>query len=106
VVWDSNDADCRETANAFSLLDLKRVGEVVIAGVRSVEYEGRRSSTSRTTVALAPSLGCTQMRNIYRDYNRLGVPTAFSRTEAVSVQIGEPDPALFQVPTDYRQTNQ
>jgi hypothetical protein len=84
---------------------LKRVGEVVIAGVRSIEYTGRQSSTSTTTVAFAPSLGCTQMRNIYRDYNRLGLPTAFSQSEVVSVQIGEPDPASFQVPKDYQRTN-
>jgi hypothetical protein len=55
-------------------------------------------------VALAPSLGCTEMRSVYHDYNRLGLPTVFSQSEVVSVRIGEPDPALFQVPKDYHET--
>ena len=103
TAWNPNDPDCRQGVNHLS--ELKRVGEVVIAGVRSIEYAGRGSSTSRTTVALAPSLGCMEMRNVYRDYNRLGLPTAFSEAEVVSVQIGEPDPALFQVPKGYHQVN-
>jgi hypothetical protein len=42
------------------------------------------------------------MRNIDRDYNRFGLPTSINRVEVISVQIGEPDPALFLVPTGYR----
>jgi hypothetical protein len=102
-VWDPNDPDCIQNAKAFGLSDLKRADEVVIAGVRSIEYTGVRSSTSRTTVALAPSLGCTQMRYTYRDYNRFGLPTASTQFDVVSVQVGDPDPALFQVPKDYHE---
>jgi hypothetical protein len=101
TVWDPDDADCAKLAKAFALSGLERVADVVIAGIRAIEYTGKRSSTRRVTVALAPSLGCLQMRNIDHDYNRLWSPTSSHRSEVVSVQIGEPDPALFQVPRDY-----
>jgi hypothetical protein len=101
TVWDPDDADCAKLATAFALSGLERVGDVVIAGIRAIEYTGKRSSTRRVTVALAPSLGCLQMRNIDRDYNRLWLPTSSHRSEVVFVQIGEPDPALFQIPRDY-----
>jgi|SRR5579872_4284764 len=103
TVGNPSDQVCEQYASAFGLSDLKRIGGVVIAGVRSIEYAGARSTTRLVTVVLAPSLGCTQMRKIDRSYNRLGMPTAYSRSEVVSVQIGEPDPVLFQVPKGYRQ---
>jgi hypothetical protein len=103
TVWDRNDPECAHMATAFALSGLRRIGEVFIAGVRSIEYTGKRSSTRRITVALAPSLGCTQMREIDRDFNSLGLPTSFNHSEVVSFQIGEPDPALFQIPKDYNQ---
>jgi hypothetical protein len=102
AVWDPDDADCAKLAAKFALSGLKHIGEVVIAGVRAIEYTGKRSSTNRIMVALAPSLGCAQIRYIERDYNRFGLPTSFHRFEAVSVQIGEPDTTLFRVPSGYR----
>jgi hypothetical protein len=102
-VWDAADTDCSKLATAFSLSDLKRVEETIIAGFRSIEYTGLRSKTERRYIWLAPSLGCTQMKVIAYDHNWLGLPTSYSRLEVVSVRIGEPDTALFQAPSGYRE---
>lgn len=96
TIWNPNDADCAKLATALALSGLERIGEIVIAGIRAIEYTGKGSSTRRVTVALAPSLGCLQMRNIDRDYNRLWFPTAFHRSEVVYVQIGEPTRRCFR----------
>jgi hypothetical protein len=102
AVWDSDDPDCAKLATKFELSELTRLGEVMIAGVRAIEYRGKRSATRRITVALAPSLGCTQLRSLDRDYNRLGLPTSWNSFEAVEIRVGEPDPTLFEIPKGYR----
>ena len=102
-VWDAEDAACGKLALRFDLSELKRVtGETVIAGIRTIEYTGKRSKTERYSVWLAPSLGCTQMRVVANDHNGVGLPTSHSVFEVVSAQIGEPQTALFEVPAGYR----
>jgi hypothetical protein len=103
-VWDSDDSDCAKMALAFSLSDLKREGETVIAGFRSIRYTGLRSKKEREHLWLAPSLGCTQMMVVTSAHNTFGLPTAYSRSEVVSVRLGEPDKALFAAPKGYRES--
>jgi hypothetical protein len=102
-VWDTDDADCTKSALRLGLSDLKRYpGDTIIAGIRSIEYTGMRSKSERTSVWLAPSLGCTQMRVVTTDRNSFGLPTAHSSVEVVSARVGEPDATLFLVPSGYR----
>jgi hypothetical protein len=42
------------------------------------------------------------MKTITARSNRFGLPTAYSRQEVVSMQLAEPDPALFRIPPNYR----
>jgi hypothetical protein len=102
-VWSPGDQDCTKTLRLYGLSDLRSLGPVVIAGEQAEEFTGKRSKTHRITVALARSLGCTMMRMTDSDYNGFGLPTRSLQVQAVSIQIGEPDPALFEVPKDYRQ---
>jgi hypothetical protein len=95
-VWDSTDTDCSKLATKFLLSDLRLVGEATIAGIRSIEYTGLRPKSERWNVWLTPSLGCTQMKVIRYAHNRFGLPTSYSRSEVVAVQVGEPDTKLFQ----------
>jgi hypothetical protein len=102
-VWDPDDPDCTKLAIRFDLSDLKRIaGDTEIAGIRSIQFTGMRSKSERVSVWLAPSLGCTQMRLIRTDHNSIGLPTSHSSLEVVSARVGEPDDALFQVPSGYR----
>lgn len=103
-VWDTDDRDCAKMASAFALTDLKREGESVIAGFRSIRYTGLRSRNEREYVWLAPALGCTQMMVVKSAHNGFGLPTSYSRSEVIFVRIGEPNKALFEVPTGYRET--
>ena len=101
-IWGSDDPDCAKMSRNFLLTDLRRGGEAIIAGVRAIEYTGRRSASEAHTYWLAPSLGCTQMKVLVSRHNSLGLPTFSSREEVTLVQMGEPEPALFQVPPNYR----
>lgn len=101
TVWDAADSDCTKTALAFSLSDLKRQGEDVIAGFRSIGYTGLRSKHERTDVWLSPALGCTQMKVLTFAHNSIGLPTSYSRLELVLVRI-EPDERMFEAPAVYR----
>lgn len=102
--WDAADTDCSKMAAAFLLKNLERIGEATIAGVRSVGFTGLRSKNDRSYVWLAPTIGCTQMRVIQYVENSFGLPTSHSRSEVISIEVGEPDAALFQAPAGYRQT--
>jgi hypothetical protein len=102
-VWDPTDSDCTKMALKFSLSDLMQVGEGVVAGIRTIRYTGVRRSKERKDIWLAPSLGCMQMLVITWSHNAFGLPTSYSREEAVFVQIGEPDELLFSAPTGYRE---
>jgi hypothetical protein len=89
-------------AVAFDLSDLKRNREGLVAGINCIRYTGVSAHKERVALWLAPSLGCTQMLVIRSGHNALGSPVSYSRIEAVSVQIGEPDSSLFAVPRGYR----
>jgi hypothetical protein len=102
TVWDPGDSDCTKSAGAFSLSDLKRQGEDMIAGFRSIYYTGLRSKRERMYLWLSPSLGCTQMRVLSVGHNSIGLPTSYSRLELVLVRIGEPDKTLFEAPNGYK----
>jgi hypothetical protein len=47
TVWEPDDSNCTKMALALSLSDLKRQGEDVIAGFRSIRYTGLRSKNER-----------------------------------------------------------
>src|ERR1035437_6812887 len=68
-VWDAADSDCSKLATAFLLSDLRRVGEAKIVGIRSIEYTGLRPKGERWYVWLAPSLGCTRMKDTRLDHH-------------------------------------
>jgi hypothetical protein len=102
-VWASDDSDCAKMALAFSLSDLKREGENVIAGFRSIRYTGFHSKNEREYIYLAPALGCTQMMVVSSGHNSFGLPTSYSLSEVIFVRIGEPDEALFEAPTGYKE---
>lgn len=103
-VWDRDDPECAKKSQHFLLTDVRRGREAMIAGIRSIEYTGRRSDSETHTYWLAPSLGCSQMRAVISGRNRMGLPTMSSHTEVTSVRLGEPEPALFELPAEYRQT--
>jgi hypothetical protein len=67
-------------------------------------FELRESwKRAERVVEYAPELGCTQLfsREVWRT-GSAWIPERITTTEAVSLRLGEPDPALFQVPADYR----
>ena len=85
TVWDATDPYCEKYVQGFLLSDVKRVGESVIAGVRSIEFTGARADGEQHWVWLAPTLGCTQMKAITYNHNSFGLPTSYSRLEAIFV---------------------
>lgn len=101
-VWEGDDPDCAKNARRFLLTEVRRGAEADIAGIRSIEYTGRRSERETHTYWLAPSLGCAQMKAIVSSRNSFGLPTKYSRIEVTSVRLGEPEPSLFRVPAGYR----
>jgi hypothetical protein len=49
----------------------------------------------------APALGCTTLKEVSWDYNQFGFPTRYREWVVTSIEIGEPDPKLFDVPGGY-----
>lgn len=110
TIWASDDPDCFKYADAFGLSDLKRGSDATIAGLRTVQYIGRRgpnefepggSLTEEERIYLAPSVGCTQMRMTWYAKNGIGVIVEAGSTEVTSFKIGEPDSHFFAIPPGY-----
>jgi hypothetical protein len=83
--------------------DFRLTGEHTILGTktfrwyRALEYGGYEEQF------LAPALDCLALRRVHVHKNVLRLPVFTDRSEAISVQFGEPDRALFDIPTDYQQ---
>jgi hypothetical protein len=78
-------------------------GAEKVAGVPVIKWIGSNPGGGYTEVYLAPSLDCRALKTrvVMR---KLGIfPTFISTTEAVSVELGEPQAELFAVPSGYRQ---
>lgn len=77
-------------------------GSGTVASVAVIKWTGANPGGGYTEVSLAPSLDCLPLR-IRIVHRKLGVfPTFISTTEAVSVELGEPKPELFALPSGYR----
>jgi len=79
----------------------RRFGQAQIAGFLSFGYTGWVSEAERSTLFLAPSLGCTLMKSTEETFGSAGSVVAHHQIEVTMVRIGEPDPKLFEVPPDY-----
>jgi len=81
-------------------------GTDTVAGVPVIRWSGANASGGYTEVFLAPSLDCRPLktRTVYRKFGIL--MTSTNTTEAVSVELGEPKPELFAVPTGYRESKE
>lgn len=49
----------------------------------------------------APSLGCIPLEDVVRSIEADGTERVIKTTEVVRIDVGEPDPALFSIPSDY-----
>lgn len=78
-------------------------GTDTVAGVAVIRWTGANPGGGYTEVFLAPSLDCRPLKThvVLRKFGVL--PTFISTTEAVSVELGEPKPELFAVPSGYRE---
>jgi len=103
-VWDPEDADCSTVAKGLGAP--RRFGQAQIAGFLSFGYTGWVSEAERSTLFLAPSLGCTLMKSTEETFGSAGSVVAHHQIEVTMVRIGEPDPKLFEVPPDsHRRSN-
>jgi hypothetical protein len=74
-----------------------------VAGVPVIKWIGSNPGGGYTEVYLAPSLDCRPLKT-HIVIRKFGIfPTFVSTTEAVSVQLGEPQAELFALPSDYRE---
>jgi hypothetical protein len=64
---------------------------------RSLEYGGYEEQF------LAPALDCLALRTMRVHNNVLRLPVFKDRSEVKSIRFGEPDPALFQIPAEYKE---
>ncbi len=77
--------------------------EPVVAGIRSVEYV-YESADHRWAqqIDFAPALGCTAVAYHLTKRNAAGWKISEDDERLVSVNLGEPDQALFVLPNNYR----
>jgi hypothetical protein len=98
----NNDTTCA-SGILHSGTDFTLTGEHTILGIkafrwyRALEYGGYEEQY------LAPALDCLCLRAAQVHRNVFRIPFFTSGIEVTSVKFGEPNRALFQVPTDYRQ---
>lgn len=71
-------------------------GDVSVAVIRSLP-----KGSSGTTFWLAPSLGCQQLQTTYTQVRSDGSFRLVSEEKFVSIKLGEPEAALFTVPSTY-----
>jgi len=93
------DSTCQTGIRHFGS-DFQLNGNSTVAGVPVVKWSRADGSEDHY---LAPSLDCIELKREKIKRNRLWIPIFTSRWEATSVELGEPKPELFVLPTDYKQ---
>jgi hypothetical protein len=83
--------------------DFRLTGEHTILGTKTFRWYRQLEYGGYEEQFLAPALDCLALRavRVYKNIWRLPVFT--DRIEAISVRFGEPDRALFEIPTGYQQ---
>lgn len=92
------DSTCSTAIRHFGA-DFKYAGEATVAGVSVSKWtRGSWWGSQEEELYLAPSLDCECLKSykVYR--NRWLLPRLTDSKEAISVKLGDPDPALFAVP--------
>lgn len=74
----------------------KMVGSGSFLGFNVIKYT---SESGHIVRYFAPALNCLNVRSEYQWGGQDGKPTSTTVREAVAIQVGEPDPLLFEVPT-------
>jgi hypothetical protein len=83
--------------------DFRLTGEHTILGTKTFRWYRQLEYGGYEEQFLAPALDCLTLRRVHVHKNVLRLPVFTDRSEAISVQFGEPDRALFDIPTDYQQ---
>lgn len=83
----------------------KLVGEETILGYQTYKFEsnGNPGVTQRESTWLALALDCRSLRYVVERFGDSGQLVSGFEPRALSVTLGEPDPGLFEVPTQYRE---
>jgi hypothetical protein len=77
------------------------IGTDSIAGYEVFHFTNRWGDNGVVHFYRAPALGCTTLKEVSWDYNQFGFPTRYREWVVTSIEIGEPDPKLFDVPGGY-----
>ncbi len=74
-----------------------------IAGYRTIKMTNRSGDEALWQAWWAPALGCRPLKKHMEFRNKHGTVTSVNDAEVVSVTRDEPDPALFSVPTGFKE---
>lgn len=88
--------DCLLEDSGEYLDKYETLGDVKVAVIRSLP-----KGSSGTSFWLAPSLGCQQLQTTYTQVRPDGSFRIVSEEKFVSIKLGEPEAALFTVPSTY-----
>lgn len=98
----ADDATCA-SGILHSGTDFQTTGEHTILGTKTIRWYRPLEYGGYEEQFLAPALDCLALRAVRIHKNILRIPVITDHMEVTSVQFGEPDRGLFQVPADYRE---
>lgn len=99
--WKSRHRDSSCTGRVFGAVALAAIGDATVLGVAVLKF---REDTPRATVEVwrAPSLNCYRLFERF-EWKSQGAVVSTTTNTAISITVGDPDPALFQVPDSFRE---
>jgi hypothetical protein len=95
--------ECTQVARS-RMQNASQTGTDEIAGQRVVRYFGFNNGGAEVELALAPALGCETMEEIHTYRGWAGLPAGKWEYRIHSYALGEPDPSVFRLPSDYRRS--
>ncbi len=93
---------CMKSFAGLEVAGLQYIDEGVMYGVRTFKLQ-KSSSSSRSTHWVAPDLGCERVHRIMEFMDASGSVTSRNTLKTISVRLGEPDAAMFQLPQNFEE---
>lgn len=95
------DASC-QSGIRHSGTDFTMKGTATVAGVPVVKWYRSLANGGSEEIYLAPSLDCLTLKAYSGHKNAWRLPTFVDSWEVSSVELGDPSPSLFALPSEYR----
>jgi hypothetical protein len=94
----ANGTDCQGSAGPGKYL----AGYETLGEVRADVLKSVPKGSAGTTLWLAPELACQELASKMTEVQMDGSFRMVSEEKFLGIQFGEPDPRMFEVPTDYQ----